>query len=194
MNRHLLLSLLLIPLISACGGDPVLEAAREEAAQQGSSGGGQPGGGPGVPGVAGAPSPGVPEEPKPGDPNQPPPGEGGAQAPTGPTVTLKGKVVYADYKGGPIRIDLFDGDHSNVGGPRPGILSRGQIDAPGEFEIKVAQGSKVWVSASNDEDDDGRPSPLEPFGDYAKNPLVADEDVSGIEVTLSRREPPKDKQ
>lgn len=188
---------MLILLIPACGGDPVLEAAREEAARDGSAAPtGQPGQ-PGPPGEAGTPAPGIPEEPKPADPGQPPPGDAGPQtgirAPEGPVVTIRGRVVYPDYKGGPVRIDLFDGDHSSLGGPRPGIVSRAELGAPGAFEITVAQGTKVWISASNDEDDDGRPSPLEPFGDYAKNPVVADEDTSGVEIVLSRREPPKDK-
>lgn len=203
---------MIIPLMSACGGDPVLEAAREEeAAQASKSPAGQPGsglpgvpqpgvgqpGGSGQPGEAGAPSPGVPEEPTPGDPSQPPPGDAGPQsgirAPEGPTVKIRGTVVFPDYTGGPVRVDLFDGDHSNIGGPRPGIVTRVQMDKPGPFEVSVAQGTKVWISASNDEDDDGRPSPLEPFGDYSRNPLTADEDSSGVQIVLSKREPPKDK-
>lgn len=190
--------------LSGCSEDPALKAARE-AAEKGEAGV-QPGqGGAPAPSMTGTPEkppPGKPGEPPPGKPGDPPPGAPGEPAPgkpgapdgigvpDGPTATLRGTITLADWTQGAIRIDVFDGDHSALGGPRPGIVTRAEVEKPGPFEIVVSEGSRVWLSAFNDENLDGRPSPIEPYGEYASNPVVANGDVDGIELVLVRRDPP----
>ncbi len=192
---------LILMLAPACGEDPVLEAARLEAEgpSQGSPGQPTPGdpgqptpGDPGQPppGSAGEPTPGIPEEPTPGDPGQPPPGgkahaEGEIPAPQGvETVTISGSIAVVDYKSGPITLDVFDGDHTAIGGDRPNVVARKVLEGPGAFELVVAKGTPVWLSAFNDADSDGRPSKKEPFGSYPDNPVKTKDDVTGLELSL----------
>ncbi|MCB9744635.1 MAG: hypothetical protein H6741_01125 [Alphaproteobacteria bacterium] len=195
---------LLLGLGLGCGEDPALKAAREQAekgeagVQPGQAGTPSPGqagtpaqpqpGRPGdpPPGKPGDPSPGEPGDPKPGVPGQP----DGIGAPEGPTVTIRGSIRLDDWSAGAVRIDVFDGDHSALGGPRPGIVTRAEIPKPGPFEIVVSEGSRLWLSAFNDENQDGRPSPIEPYGEYSRNPVVANGDVEGVELVLERRDPP----
>ena len=132
----------------------------------------------------------MPEEPTPGDPGQPPPG-GGAHAegeippPQGvETVTISGRVTVVDYQRGPITLDVFDGDHTAIGGDRPNVVARRVLQAPGDFELVVAKGTPVWLSAFNDADGDGRPSRKEPFGSHAGNPIKTEGDVTGLELSL----------
>jgi hypothetical protein len=207
MNTRITAALLALFLVG-CGEDPVLEAAREEALAAGGAGGGSPEGAPpggasgGVPGDPGQMAPGVPEPPKPGIPNEPPPGGGpgmpgqpgqpgqpGVGSPTGPTYPVKGSLVCAGCKGS-FRIDVFDGDHGDLGGPRPSIVTRAEVQSAGPFTLDVPQGARVWLSVFNDEDGDGRPGPTEPVGDYAENPVVAKGPVDGVVIQLKRRDPP----
>ena len=207
MNTRITAALLAL-FVVGCGEDPVLEAAREEAEAAGGAGGGSPEGAPpggasgGVPGDPGQMAPGVPEPPKPGIPNEPPPGGGpgmpggpgqpgqpGVGSPTGPTYPVKGSLVCAGCKGS-FRIDVFDGDHGDLGGPRPSIVTRAEVQSAGPFTLDVPQGARVWLSVFNDEDGDGRPGPTEPVGDYAENPVVAKGPVDGVVIQLKRRDPP----
>ena len=210
MNTRITAALLAL-FVVGCGEDPVLEAAREEAEAAGGAGGGSPEGAPpggasgGVPGDPGQMAPGVPEPPKPGIPNEPPPGGGpgrpggpgqpgqpgqpGVGSPTGPTYPVKGSLVCAGCKGS-FRIDVFDGDHGDLGGPRPSIVTRAEVQSAGPFTLDVPQGARVWLSVFNDEDGDGRPGPTEPVGDYAENPVVAKGPVDGLVIQLKRRDPP----
>ena len=207
MNTRITAALLAL-FVVGCGEDPVLEAAREEAEAAGGAGGGSPEGAPpggasgGVPGDPGQMAPGVPEPPKPGIPNEPPPGGGpgrpggpgqpgqpGVGSPTGPTYPVKGSLVCPGCKGS-FRIDVFDGDHGDLGGPRPSIVTRAEVQSAGPFTLDVPQGARVWLSVFNDEDGDGRPGPTEPGGDYAENPVVAKGPVDGVVIQLKRRDPP----
>lgn len=191
----LLTALLALP---ACGEDPVLKAAREEAEQGAKPPSGDPSaqapGKPGVPapGDAGAPAPGIPEEPKPGRPDEPAPGgpgPGGAAGiippPEGPTVTVRGTVQLPDWQSGRIAIDVFDGDNRMMGGERPKIVGRMLIDEPGPFELKAPKDSKIWLSAYNDADDNLRPSQDEAMGSYEDNPVDTSKDRTGVSITLS---------
>ena len=190
---------LILMLATGCGEDPVLEAAREEAASGSGAAGGSPGppaqpspGDPGQPspGAASEPTPGIPDEPPPGDPGQPPPGgkahaEGEIPPPQGvETVKVSGSVAVEDYSGGKITLDVFDGDHSAVGGDRPNVVGRVVLDQPGPFELTVAKDSPIWLSAFNDADGDNRPSKKEPFGAYPDNPVKPRGDVTGIDLSL----------
>ena len=204
-------ALLLAIGLVACGEDPVLEAAREEAAKgdaepatrpQGDPGDpspGEPGDPPrGEPGE-GNPDKGVPEEPEPGDPTVPPPGgeigvpDGSIPPPEGvETVLLKGKVEVEDYVRGAITIDVFDGDNSRRGGKRPEIVGRVKLDAPGPFELEVQKDITVWLSAYADQDENNRPSEEDPIGDCSCNPLRTGKNQNGLVVELTRGHPPKD--
>lgn len=191
--------------LSACGTDPVLEAAHAEAegqtseAEPGAQAGaerplgptgpaGRPGkSGPPIPGNPGDPSPGKPGEPTPGVPDEPPPGgaPGGLPTPEGPTTLLKGTIEVQGYTGGPVMIDAFDGDHRDLSqSKRVSLVSRAKVESPGAFEILVPEGGKVWISAYNDVDGDGRPSREEPFAEYGDNPVFADQGQP-ISMTLS---------
>ena len=185
--------------LTACGEDPVLQAAREEA-EQGSSVQAPPPGGQPPPGQEGGQAKGVPEDPPPGNPDQPPPpggapggGDGTIPPPPGvDTVTLTGTVEVEDYVRGAITIDVFDGDNSQQGGKRPDIVGRIKLDAPGPFEMQVEQGKTVWLSAYADQDENNRPSKEDPIGECSCNPLHAGKDASGLVLTLTRGHAPKD--
>ena len=67
------------------------------------------------------------------------------------------------------------------------------LDEPGPFEVEVpASVGRVWLSAFNDEDVDGRPGPLDPTGYHPDNPVSfdAEEIVTGVNIPLERRDPP----
>lgn len=173
------------------------------------------------PGVAGTPTPGVPSEPTPGDPRVPPPGgalgdprvpppggsigvptgparPGGAGDPMesqGPSVAVAGTVSYAGYKSGKVKITAFDADHSAGAGQRPKVVGMAELEKPGAFSFRAPASVKVlYVEAVVDEDGDGRPGPLDPQGQADRYPLRHDgEDVSGLAITLGKREPPPGK-
>ncbi len=139
----------------------------------------------------GAPRPGVPKEPAPGIPSEPPPGQGGG-GPQGPTVAVSGEVVFAGWTRGAVRITAFDGDHASGAGSRPKVIAVAQLDRPGAFTVNVAENAgKVYFEAAVDEDGDGRPGPLDPQGKADRFPVTVGEDpVGGLEIELTRREPP----
>lgn len=197
--------------LSACGTDPVLEAARAEAegltsevdpvAQAGAQrplGPTGPAGRPGKsappePGKPGDPNPVQPGEPTPGVPDEPPPGggtpgggtPGGLPTPEGPTTLVTGTIEVQGYSGGAVMIDAFDGDHRDLSqSKRVSLVSRAKIERPGDFEIAVPAGGKVWISAYNDVNGDGRPSREEPFAEYGDNPVFADQGQT-ISMSLS---------
>lgn len=197
-------------LLLACGRDPILDRADELGPQAGA---GQPGGGNGggngggdgggpAPGRAVDPSPAVPRPPEPGSAVQPPPGTPTEPAPgspggqaDGPQVVLKGEIALPDYELGQVRIDIFDGDQRELEGPRPSVVGVATMERPGAFEVSVpASAARVWLGAYVDEDLDGRPSPQDPAGWYAGNPVEtaggADGAVDGIVIVLERQPPP----
>ncbi|GEM_PF-1930779 len=161
--------------------------------------------GEGVPGVGSpdAPLPGVPDQPAPGDPNVPPPGDA-APPPGGergvpvepgsniPSNTVSGTVQIDGWVSGPVRIDIFDADPLDFTGNKQ-LVAFETIDAPGSFSARVpVETGRVWLSAFNDENSDGRPGPVEPTGVYAQNPVdVSAGDVTGVRMELVRREPPQ---
>ncbi|MES2644790.1 MAG: hypothetical protein V4850_35210 [Myxococcota bacterium] len=139
----------------------------------------------------GAPRPGVPTEPAPGIPSQPPPGSG-TGGPSGPTVKVSGTVVFAEWKGGRVKITAFDGDHGAAAGGHPDVIGMADLDRPGAFVLAVREGAgKVYIEATVDEDGDGRPGPLDPQGKADRFPLtVATAPVDGLRISLTRRDPP----
>ncbi|MED5372256.1 MAG: hypothetical protein VX899_14650 [Myxococcota bacterium] len=226
-------------IVAACGGDPVLEAAKAEAEAeaQGGARGKAPAGvtptvtssgprgpqgpkgpsGPAVgipaqpapgipsapaPGVAGGSAPGVPDEPTPGDPMEPPPGgqiggggQGGLPTPEGETVTLRGVIRVEGYSGGPLYIDVFDGDHRDLAAQkkqRISLVSRAKVDGPGPFEVQLPADDKLWLSAYNDIDGDGRPTRSEPFSEYPGNPVFSDALPAELVLELSTTHAPRD--
>ena len=163
----------------------------------------------GQPGTPGAPlTPGIPEEPAPGNPlapspgspgspevgvpGDPEPGEPGSGEDVGPTTTVRGEVKMLDYRTGEIRLDVFDGDHRSHAGQRPSLIRSVRMDAPGRFEMELPLSvTKVWIEASNDENQDGRPGPRDPSGRYVRNPLQLNaEGHNGLILLLERNDPP----
>ena len=132
-------------------------------------------------------------------PDQPPPpadcgGAPGAAPSDGPVARIAGTIVVADYKGGPVRVDVFDGDQQAAAGgsaPRPGVVAVLKLDRPGPFSLSVPVSvGQVWVGGFVDQDLDGRPGPLDPHGWYGDNPIAVDQDVSGVLLTLEAAPPP----
>jgi hypothetical protein len=154
------------------------------------------------PGIPQAPRPGDPSSPSPGKPGNPQPGVAGEPAPgvpqedseedSGPTVLVQGQVRMLDYRVGGIRLDFFDGDHRSHAGQRPSLVRSVEIQSPGVFEVQLPLATgKVWIEASNDENQDGRPGPRDPSGRYLKNPLLLSAGgATGIVIDLERNDPP----
>ena len=145
-----------------------------------------------TPGVPGAPTPGVPGAPTPGVPGQPTPGAPSEAVEDGPSALVRGTIRMADYKSGEVRIDVFDGDHRSHAGQRPNLVRSSILSQPGSFEVRVPVSTgRVWLEASNDENQDGRPGPQDPSGRYLRKPLELTADgASGIVIELERHEPP----
>lgn len=204
-SAHRLLSLL--PLLGACGQDPILERAEQEAASEVPAGApsASPTGSPRPP--SGEPAP-APPTPQPGpaatglDPSlapggapapggEPPAGTAPAGDPVGPSVLLSGRVVYGGYTGGTLRVDVFDGDQTDLT-KRPRVVAMQQVSRPGPFQVSVPQDSgKVWISAFNDANQNNRPDPQDPTGFCDCNPVVVGrEAVTDIQITLQSRPPP----
>ena len=100
-------------------------------------------------------------------------------------MTVRGTISVVDYTQGPVLIDVFDGDHRELGGDRPSLVGKVTVAEPGPFELEIAEGTNVWLSAYNDVDGDGRPSREEPFGEYERNPVRGKSDVDGVTLVLS---------
>ena len=69
-----------------------------------------------------------------------------------------------------------------------------QLDKPGAFEFRVPISvGRVWLSAFNDANTNGRPDPQDPTGFYAKNPVDVSGGgvVDGLTILLEVREPPE---
>ncbi len=182
--------------LPGCGSDPILAKADEERAADGDPSGaatppgahppGQPAqpqpGDPGQPspgdainpptGAPDQPQPGVPDQPQPGVPDVPDAGSTARSAPVeGPSVLLKGEVRYKDYQGGKVRLDLFDGDQRDLA-KRPSVVGWTELSAPGPFEIRVStDNDKIWLSAFNDANSNGKPDHEDPTGHYEDNPV-----------------------
>lgn len=171
-----------------------------------SMGSGGPGGAP-----AGGASDAPPvENPEPGKPDQPPPpakGTDGLPPPSGDDipmgsaplpegvkgVKIKGSVTFKDYKAGHIQIDVADRGMNGGGrGAQPKIIQLYRMEKPGAFEIDVPAGQgSVFLSAYNDENQDGKPEREEPRGSASGNPYtIKDVDLTGVELTLAREKIP----
>lgn len=199
-------------LLLACSGqDPILDRAEgmegadaspgAGAQAERSAGSGPPTAGapePPRPGQGTEPSPAVPGEPEPGDPGSPSPGvpdppAPGAPGTDGPTVALTGTVQVESWAGGPIRIDIFDGDQQAAAnsGKRPSVVGQARLDKPGPFEVRVPEGiAGVWIGGFADENRNGRPDPRDPSGWFGGNPVSAEGDQTGISLQLRSAPPP----
>ena len=148
--------------------------------------------------------PGIPEEPAPGDPTAPPVGKPGAPTvgvpvepeqkaqSNQPMSRIRGRIRMKNYLYGEVRLDVFDGDHRSHAGQRPNLVRTLKIDKPGNFDVEIPLSvGKVWLEASNDENQDGRPGPRDPSGRYKNNPLVLEAGgVNKIVIDVERHEPP----
>lgn len=177
---------------------------------------GKPPPGSGAPkaGIPDPPKPGIPEEPAPGRPDEPPPanpgdpeapkpGQPAPGTPSAPTpgrpaeqqlpkVEVAGNIVFPGWKTGKVRVSAFDGPHAEHAGSQPRIIGEVKLEKPGPFTMQVPQkAGAVYLEAAVDEDADGRPGPLDPQGNADSYPLqVGESPVSGVIISLSRREPP----
>ncbi len=145
------------------------------------------------PGAPDQPNPGIPEEPEPAAPGAPGGAERAGGTPSdGPTVTLKGEIRYRDYSRGKISLDVFDGDQRDFSA-RPSVVGRLELDAPGPFELAIPQGAgKVWISAYNDANDDGKPDHEDPTGFCSTNPVALDDQIiEGLVIQLEYNPPPE---
>jgi len=205
-----------------CGSDPIVAMADHERAEEhGTASDVQPppgqahplnpgqaappqAGDPGQPDAGSAiqPPPGAPDQPRPGIPEAPTPGVPGdpqGQAATpgepadGPTVTLKGRVRYAEYESGKVRVDVFDGDQRNLS-KHPGVVGWAELTAPGSFEITVRTAAgEVWLSAFNDANGNGAPDDRDPTGHLEDNPVqLSDDTLTGLVIDLEYNPRPED--
>ena len=121
--------------------------------------------------------------------------EATAGTPDGPTITLSGTVRYGDYGKGTIRVDVFDGDQSDRSlAQRPGVVAWADMESPGAFSVQlpVSKG-KVWLSAFNDANGDGKPDHEDPGGQCQDNPMVVgNQDISGVVIDLQYNPKPAD--
>jgi hypothetical protein len=128
---------------------------------------------PGVP--SSEPKPGMPQEPAPGNPFQ-----------DGPLVKLSGEIIVPNWKGEPIRIDIFDGDQRQIGGSRPNVVMMEHLISDGAFEINIPQNdSYYWIGAYVDVDGDGKPGPNDPSAWYSGNPISGKEATEGVILQLT---------
>ena len=148
--------------------------------------------------------PGIPEEPAPGDPTAPPvgkpgtPAEGVPKEPAQkvqtdePMSRLRGQIRMKNYLHGGIRLDIFDGDHRSHAGQRPNLVRTVKLDKPGNFDVELPLSvGKIWLEASNDENQDGRPGPRDPSGRYKGNPITLEaEGINKIVIDVERNDPP----
>ena len=106
-------------------------------------------------------------------------------------MDVGGKVEFAAWRVGSVRIDAFDGDHSQHG-TQPGIVATTKIDRPGDFHLIIPQGAgKVYIEASIDEDADGNPGPQDPQGRAERYPVTVGTDpVVGLRIALTKQPPP----
>ena len=148
--------------------------------------------------------PGIPEEPTPGDPTAPPvaePGVPSAGVPVEPEQKaqtnqpmsrVRGRIRMKNYLYGEIRLDVFDGDHRSHAGQRPNLVRSVKLDKPGNFDVELPLSiGRVWLEASNDENQDGRPGPRDPSGRYKGNPVsLKAEGLNKIVIDVERHDPP----
>jgi hypothetical protein len=108
-------------------------------------------------------------------------------------VNLSGRVEFAAFDGGLLRVDIFDGDNLRHGSKRPSVVATVELDAPGSFTVAVPVSAEyVWVSAFNDADRNDRPGPLDPSGSYDGNPVPTGKgDQSNLTVRLIARDAPQ---
>jgi hypothetical protein len=84
-----------------------------------------------------------------------------------------------------VRVDVFDGDQRDFT-KRPGVVGWADLGAPGPFTLTVpTSAGKVWISAFNDANSNGRPDDQDPKGYHEQSPVALDDgDVDGIVLTL----------
>ena len=103
----------------------------------------------------------------------------------GEFITISGTIEATNPSNKPIRIDIFDGDQRNIGGKRPSVVVSTIVDAGPTFEIFLPKKDQMlWVGAYIDEDDNGRPGPLDPSGWYVDNPISGEVDNSKVILKL----------
>lgn len=103
----------------------------------------------------------------------------------GEFITISGTIEANNPNNRSIRIDIFDGDQRNIGGKRPSVVVSTTVDAGPEFEIFLPKKNQMlWVGAYIDEDENGRPGPLDPSGWYGANPISGEENHSRVVLTL----------
>ena len=103
----------------------------------------------------------------------------------GDFVTFTGKIDASNPNNRPIRIDIFDGDQQNIGGKRPSVVVSTTLESGTSFEIFLPRtDQQLWVGAYIDENEDGRPGPMDPSGWYSGNPISGDQDQESIVIQL----------
>ena len=103
----------------------------------------------------------------------------------GDFITIKGSINASNPTNKAIRIDIFDGDQRNIGGKRPSVVVSKTVDSGPKFEIFLPKkDQQLWIGAYIDEDEDGRPGPMDPSGWYSGNPVLGSSNSSDITLIL----------
>ena len=181
----------------ACTGqDPILERAAE--LQNSGTQGASTQQSPAPPQARKTPTNADNVEPEPVQADDPPPGKPQPPEPapardSREQITLSGSISVQTWGGGPIRVDVFDGDQrASAGtGQRPSVVAQTNIERPGSFSLLVPKSAEsVWIGAFADDNKNGRPDPADPTGWYSGNPLTPSDDQDAIELSLSVEAPP----
>ncbi len=185
---------LVVPLwLAGCGGDAILDRAdeirrdRAEAAPAAPTEAAPAEPAPAAPAEAAPAAPAEPAPVTPADPQPVTPAEPEPVHPEGPTRELRGVVEAPGWKGGPIRVDVFDGDQQAAAstGQRPRVVAMADLAKPGPFRVAVpTRLDRVWVGAFADENANGRPDAGDLAGWYADNPVVLEQAPEGLGIVL----------
>ena len=103
----------------------------------------------------------------------------------GDFITIKGTINANNPTNKAIRIDIFDGDQRNIGGKRPSVVVSKTVESGPDFEIFLPKkDQQLWIGAYIDEDEDGRPGPMDPSGWYSGNPVSGSSNSGDITLIL----------
>ncbi|MFA6357367.1 MAG: hypothetical protein WCY09_01675 [Candidatus Omnitrophota bacterium] len=95
----------------------------------------------------------------------------------GETASIKGKIIFAGYKGGPIIINAT----SNKGG-LPDVNSV-TLSAPGEYDLKVPVNTgTIYITAVNG--DENTRGSQKAIGSYGKPLVVGSAGIEGVDIKL----------
>lgn len=92
---------------------------------------------------------------------------------------VKGTIIYNGQQTNYIRILAVTDSNSWS------LTHSTTLTSPGNFQISNLPVSNYWLKAFRDLDGDSTPDQIEAFGEYAGNPVIISNQVTGINITLT---------